>query len=129
MKTCSKCGLVKNESEFGRNCTTKDGLQGWCKKCKHTHQKEYRKTDAGKNALQKHQQSNSRKTTNRKYYLKHKEKNREKACARSAVYYAIKTGRLIKEPCFCGEVKVQAHHDDYSKPLDVEWLCSKHHIN
>lgn len=23
--------------------------------------------------------------------------------------------------------KVQAHHDDYSKPLEVRWLCVPHH--
>ena len=29
-------------------------------------------------------------------------------------------GRLIRQPCeVCGEVKSQAHHGDYGKPLDV----------
>ena len=29
--------------------------------------------------------------------------------------------------CFkCGE-KGQAHHDDYSKPFEIKWLCFKHH--
>jgi ribosomal protein S27AE len=41
---------------------------------------------------------------------------------------AVRNGRLTKEPClFCGEEKVHAHHRDYSKPLDVIWLCPKCH--
>jgi hypothetical protein len=44
------------------------------------------------------------------------------------VKYAVKTGKLIKTPCqVCGELKVEGHHPDYSRPLDVVWLCRKHH--
>lgn len=40
---------------------------------------------------------------------------------------AIKSGQLVRQPCFvCGE-KAQAHHPDYSAPLDVVWLCVMHH--
>jgi ribosomal protein S27AE len=47
---------------------------------------------------------------------------------RFKTYYAIKSGKLIRKPCeICGELKVQAHHDDYSKTYDVRWLCWKHH--
>jgi hypothetical protein len=55
--------------------------------------------------------------------------NREKYLAHKAVYKAIKKGTLVKQPCeICGTAeKVQAHHDDYSKRLDVRWLCPKHH--
>jgi ferredoxin len=42
-----------------------------------------------------------------------------------AVYYH----KLKPNPCeVCGDVlNVQAHHDDYDKPLEVRWLCRKHH--
>lgn len=46
----------------------------------------------------------------------------------AAVAYAVKSGRLVKSPCRdCGSLDVQAHHKDYSKPLDVIWLCGPHH--
>ena len=42
---------------------------------------------------------------------------------------AIRDGKLKPEPCTrCGfAIGVQAHHEDYSKPLDVMWLCTKCH--
>ena len=47
---------------------------------------------------------------------------------RARVFWAIKKGKLFRKPCvICGELKVQAHHEDYDKPLEVRWLCNKHH--
>ena len=53
-------------------------------------------------------------------------KNPEKVKAHKAVFHAVRNGTLLPEPCFCG-VKAHAHHEDYSKPLDVAWLCPFHH--
>lgn len=57
--------------------------------------------------------------------------NPEKRKAHEKVKDALRRGALIKQACQCGEVLVHAHHDDYSKPLEVKWLCRachrKHH--
>jgi hypothetical protein len=54
---------------------------------------------------------------------------KEQHYAREQVAYALKTGRLIKGPCeICGTTKqVEGHHPDYSKPLEVNWLCMRDH--
>ena len=49
---------------------------------------------------------------------------------RSRVAYALKRGRLVKLPCFCGETEVEGHHYvgyDLEHALDVVWMCKKHH--
>lgn len=49
--------------------------------------------------------------------------------AHHAVQQEIRIGRLTRQPCeVCGAERVDAHHDDYSKPLDVRWLCRGHHL-
>lgn len=54
---------------------------------------------------------------------------REHHKARWQVHRALEAGRLIRCPCeVCGAPKVDAHHDDYSKPLEVRWLCRPHHV-
>jgi twinkle protein len=50
--------------------------------------------------------------------------------ARRAVQSAVEHGELLKpETCErCGgKEDVEAHHEDYSKPLQVQWYCSKCH--
>lgn len=49
--------------------------------------------------------------------------------ANRKVYEAKRSGKLIQSPCeICGDVKSEAHHEDYTKPLDVMWLCKTHHF-
>ena len=56
------------------------------------------------------------------------ENHREKQTAREKLNQAVKKGEIIPEPCHCG-LKAEAHHDDYSKPLKVKWLCRSHHAS
>lgn len=69
---------------------------------------------------------------NRLRNLRQQARHPEKHAARAQVRNAIRDGRLQRQPCeACGK-KAQAHHDDYTKPLEVRWLCprdhSDHHI-
>ncbi|MEE2859663.1 MAG: hypothetical protein ACU0DH_05990 [Paracoccus sp. (in: a-proteobacteria)] len=44
------------------------------------------------------------------------------------VHRALGTGQLQKQPCeVCGAKAVDAHHDRYEEPLNVRWLCRRHH--
>lgn len=57
-----------------------------------------------------------------------REKYPERYAARQAVLVAVRSGRLVRQACVrCGNVRAQAHHHDYSKPLNVTWLCKLHH--
>lgn len=49
--------------------------------------------------------------------------------AKNQVNSSIRSGKLTRDPCeVCGDPKSEGHHDDYSKPLDVRWLCHTHHV-
>jgi hypothetical protein len=51
-----------------------------------------------------------------------------KDASRQKLRDAVRAGTVVPKPCErCGETRVHGHHDDYSKPLDVRWLCRKHH--
>lgn len=62
---------------------------------------------------------------------KYRSKNHQKIYARRMVRDAIKNGNLKRGECELKDKKcygrIDAHHQDYSKPLKVTWLCISHH--
>lgn len=60
-------------------------------------------------------------------YKRCNDKHPEKRQARNALNYAIYSGKIKRMPCSQCGVKAEAHHEDYSKPLEVLWLCKRHH--
>lgn len=66
----------------------------------------------------------------RKYQAQYRDRWPEKHRAKQAVNNAIRDGRLVR-PKHCQECgatgKIHGHHPDYSKPLEVMWLCVQCH--
>lgn len=57
-----------------------------------------------------------------------REQDPRKERARDKARKALRSGKLIRQPCeVCGSERVNAHHEDYDKPMDITWLCPKHH--
>ncbi len=132
MKHCPTCGEWKPLSEFYRSSRTPDGLKSQCKKC---HSESSRRTRNKDNARR----------INREYMRRARARNPEKYRARERAYArphdekykarvilnsAVRSGIIIRpDQCSrCGKAgRITAHHSDYSKPLDVEWLCYECH--
>jgi hypothetical protein len=112
-KECSCCKEVKVVTEFSKHKYKKDGLNCYCKACDK------------KRRVERYNDRGGREWAARYYKAK---RNSVKVTAREAVKKAVKNGGLVVEPCMvCGDPQSEAHHSDYTKPLDVDWLCKKHH--
>ncbi|MCA9324646.1 hypothetical protein KDA23_01075 [Candidatus Saccharibacteria bacterium] len=130
MKKCFKCNIEKPLSEFYKHKEMADGHLNKCKDCaradtirqrnevKPEYYRAYDKTRA---------RSEKRRIWRRKRLREDRAANPLANKARRAVAYALSVGKLVKQPCYCGEDKVEAHHPDYNEPLTVVWLCNKHH--
>ena len=127
MKKCFKCGEDKDLDLFYKHSRMKDGYLNKCKECtkkdthNHRHFSNRREYILAYDRARGGRQSNESLREYRKRFPK-------KYKSHSIVNYAIKSGKLFKEPCsVCGKENAHAHHDDYDKPLNVRWLCSEHH--
>lgn len=118
---CPKCGYKRIQKYVNNN------KKGWgCQLC----DQRYRELPSTMDRNKKHSQNWNSKNPKKAQQStsRWQKKNPTKAVAHSAVHRAVKDGRLIKQLCeVCGNTNVEAHHDDYSQPLNVIWLCKKHH--
>jgi hypothetical protein len=130
MKLCLKCEQTKPVVEFYRDCTRPGGRHPYCKECQRRSASEYFRLhpEVNKRAVRRYKDSH-REVLNRRsaeYALA----NPEKIRARSLANSARRHGRLVA-PTVCGSCgkarKIRMHHEDYSKPLDVRWLCDVCH--
>lgn len=55
---------------------------------------------------------------------------RAKANARAYANVYLNRGKIERKPCeVCGDEKAEMHHHDHGKPLEIVWLCRKHHLH
>lgn len=67
----------------------------------------------------------------REYRKQHavSDEQRRRGIARSYANVYLRRGKLTRQPCAdCGAAKVQMHHADYDRPLEVTWLCRRCHL-
>lgn len=148
VKICFKCKQKKPLKEFYTHPQMADGYLNKCKECNKFDAKEiraakldyYKKYDRERASLPSRVKKRKeiaerwkidpelkkrRSALNKEW----KERNKLKRAAHVLTSNAIATKKLNKTPCeVCGVKKVEAYHDDYTKPLDVRWLCRKHHM-
>ena len=129
-KQCFKCKSTKPLSDFYRHPMMADGHVNKCKECNKFDNainrckkvEYYREYDKSRAKL-KHRIELADEV-NRLYRLKDP---RITKCA-NAVARAIRRGILTRHPCErCGSQKSLGHHESYSRPLDVTWLCQACH--
>lgn len=132
-KSCFSCLIVKPITGFYKHPAMLDGHLGKCKTCtkicvhknRNKNIEHYRQYDI-RRSKQTHRIALNKKIGNswdEKYPIKYR--------AKSAVNNARRDGRLNKaeacSSCKKTGIRIYGHHSDYSKPLDVIWLCQVCH--
>lgn len=150
-KKCIKCGMIKDLNSFYKHPQMKDGCLNKCKDCcikesiinskkesvkrynrnrpNKTERNEKNKLRMKKLKIENYEKYNEIVTKQRKNY---RQNHPEKYKATAILNESLRKGEIIKSDfcMFCNKVcNTEAHHQDYSKPLDVIWLCSECHHN
>jgi hypothetical protein len=111
LRLCPECNIEKPTSDFPRSMSLHWRRLGPCKTCKWLKVKD----------------NPHYKEVHCKNVIRSQKRHPVKDLARRAVGSAVKRGKLVPQPCEVCGAEAQAHHEDYTKPLEVRWLCYKHH--
>lgn len=128
MKRCTRCELEHPEGAFYRDATFPSGYRPECKVW--TRARRRGRTAAGLTQAAdraRYQRSPQHRATVARNTKQWKARNPEKLRAEEAVAKAIRCGEMTRQPCAVCGAKAHAHHADYTRPLEVQWLCPLHH--
>lgn len=133
MKACFKCGVIQPLDYFYKHQRMADGHLNKCKTCAKKDVHAHRHGDGRESVLaydRLRAKEPNRKTKAAAIFNRWKQQHPERRSAQNKLASAIKSGRTSAWPACalpdCAN-KPEAHHPDYSNPLDVVWLCSAHH--
>lgn len=132
---CTQCKSFLPISDFYKDKRVAIGIKSECKNC---HIKTLKKTQDPINLQNlKRKWMRTSNYSKRPHVIKKRRKmskiynNTPKAIARRILNHAVRSGKLIKPSncsfCKMSDFKINGHHYDYSKPLDIIWLCSQCH--
>jgi len=131
---CSKCKGWLSVAEYYADERTSNGLKSQCRAC---HTKGNMATrDMGKKRrsnreyMRRARLANPEKFRQRDQIASGTREKDYRVKTRSILNNAIRRGilhRPIKCPRCSRETKITAHHPDYTKPLEVQWLCYECH--
>lgn len=135
---CKSCGLEKAPSLFyvSNKSRCKDCIKARVKANRKENIEHYREFDRKRannpervQARRDYLLTDAGKQSKRKSAIKYIESNPKKRTVHVITGNAIRDKKIIKQPCLVCDTDedIVAHHCDYNKPLDVMWLCSKHH--
>jgi hypothetical protein len=130
MKTCFKCYRSLPLSEFYKHSAMADGHLNKCRACakKDVHIHRENNLDSIREYDRQRAKFPHRLLKNTNNTKRSRSQFPKKYAAHNAVNAAVRSGRLERQLCErCGSLRVHAHHEDYSKPLEVMWLCPAHH--
>ena len=143
-KSCRSCGQTKSSAEFYAHPKTADGFMADCKEChkqkvqsnRAQHLERYREYDRERAMLPHRVEARERYASTKDGLARTRAaqaawilRNKDRRAAHTLFGNAIKSGRIVRQPCeVCGSKnRIHGHHDDYGRQLDVRWLCPKHH--
>ena len=131
-KCCFKCGETKPIKQFYKHKKMKDGHLNKCIECTRLDVSKYRRNNTEK-IREKDKERNKtpkRKKTMRVYSLEYRQKYPARYHANIKLNNAVRDGMINKiNACeLCRKSgKTIAHHEDYSEPLKVIWICQACH--
>ena len=129
-KSCRGCGQDKRLGAFHSDRSRPDGLRNQCKACVNRYHRELRAKKPGHYIDYSRRYYRKHSTEIIRYEQARRASMQVRYAANNAVNNAIRDGKLERQPCeVCGKPNAHGHHEDYSKPLDVNWLCRRHHAD
>lgn len=130
-KKCFKCGEEKGIDQFYKHPKMADGYLGKCKECARRYSKVRRiESPEAVHAIDRKRQTAARIRKVTEHTRKWRIENPEKYQAQVKLNNGVRAGKVIKpkqcEVC-SKESRLHAHHEDYSKPFLVVWICPECH--
>lgn len=126
---------TKEITQFYRHAAMGDGRLGFCKECTKERIRNARLDPRYRDKMLAYEKER-RRTKKRKHLelasgRRRRKRNSTKYRANTALSNARRRGAVRPKPCWvCGtNEKIQGHHYDYDKPLEVLWLCHEHHLD